>query len=213
MVLKSGRSSNWYVNWRKVSNDVFLIDQLIGFVLDFIRDRVASGDFVQPETLFGVPEGASKLGILAQYAWAKGSKNFGRGSHVLAMGRGSVKQHGAPEDRFFVGMPRGTTVVLEDVTTTGGSLLTTIDSLAEAGVPIAAAIGLTNRMERRNDGKPVSYAIAEKRSRGAAVRYFHMSNALELLPAAARRSHPGPEVIKAIEEEFREFGVQPLRFG
>ena len=35
------------------------------------------------------------------------------------MGRAKPKQHGSPEDKYFVGEPNGKIVVLEDVTTTG----------------------------------------------------------------------------------------------
>ena len=189
------------------------MDCLTDFVLEFLDGLLASGELDAPETMYGVPEGASKLGLLTQYKWAKRAKRFGVGSHVLSMGRGSVKTHGAPEDRFFVGMPRGRTVVLEDVTTTGGSLLETIDRLNEANVEISAAIGLTNRMERRDDGSSVAEAIALKRSAGKPIKYYQMSSAIELLPEASRAARLSPEIIRSIEEEFIQFGTQTLKFA
>ena len=211
VVLKSGRTSNWYVNWRKVSNDVFLLEQLAQQVNAFLTDLVDQGKISAPECIYGVPEGATKLGILVQYLSARTAPGYGKGSHVLAMGRGNPKQHGAPEDRFFVGMPRGGTVVLEDVTTTGGSLLTTIDALNEAGVEVLGAVGLTNRMERRDDGASVLEAIGAKRSGGRSIPYFHMSSACDLLPEICRKDSPSVEVMRSIEAEFLEFGVQPVK--
>ena len=211
VVLKSGRTSNWYVNWRTVSNDAFLLEQLSQFVNAFVSDLIDAKEIPAVDSIYGVPEGASKLGVLSQYLWAKSSKSFAKGSHVLAMGRGSAKQHGSPEDRFFIGMPRGQTLVLEDVTTTGGSLLGAIDQLVEAGIPVCAAVGLTNRMERRDDGKTVAEAVAGKRSQGAPVRYFHMSSALELLPEICNLKKPGAAIIESIEEEFRQFGAGSLK--
>lgn len=211
VVLKSGRTSNWYVNWRRVSNDVYALEKLAEFVVSFTESLIAGGKIAAPDCLYGVPEGATKLGVLAQYLYAKRSPRFGSGSHVLAMGRGGVKQHGAPEDRYFVGMPRGKTLIVEDVTTTGGSLLSTIDALNESSVEVLGAIGLTNRMERRDDGKTVATAIGEKQSGGKSLPYFHMSSALELLPAICKRGTPSDEVRRSIEREFEEFGVEALR--
>ena len=124
ITLKSGRLSFWYVNWRNVAQDVFLLDKLTDLVINFVEDLN-----LKPDCFYGVPEGATKLGILTQYKWAKKSSNFGLASHILPMGRGKPKDHGDLKDRFFVGMPRGETVILEDVTTTGSSLLETIEKL------------------------------------------------------------------------------------
>ena len=154
--------------------------------------------------MYGVPEGATKLGILAQYFWAKSRPNFGPGSHPMPMGRGKPKEHGDPRDKFFVGVPRGDTLVLEDVTTTGGSLLTTIDALIESGIPIIGTIGLTNRMELRDDGKTVKQAIAEKKNNGNPIPYFHMSNAKELLPLALQQQKPTDAIHKGVMEEFEK---------
>jgi orotate phosphoribosyltransferase len=103
---------------------------------------------LQVDTFYGVPEGATKLGIITQYKYAKQSPSFSKGSHVLAMGRAKPKDHGAPKDKFFVGAPTGKVVVIEDVTTTGGSLITTLDGLKEAGINVVGVISLTNRMEK-----------------------------------------------------------------
>jgi orotate phosphoribosyltransferase len=201
ITLKSGRKSSWYVNWRTVARDDFLTDQLSDYVLAFAR---AQGLCV--DCFYGVPEGATKLGILTQYKHAMESDTFTAGSHPLAMGRSKPKEHGAPEDRFFVGMPRGNTIVIEDVTTTGGSLITTIQQLQEARIVVTAAIGLTNRMELRDDRTSVADAIA-----ALGVTYLHMSDATELLPEAYQKLQPGEAIALAIEEEFARFGIKPLR--
>lgn len=140
--LKSGRFSTWYVNWRTVAEDVYLIDKLTDFVIAFAKEHGLA-----PDTFYGVPEGASKLGVLTQYKWAKAQKNFGKGSHNLAMGRGKEKDHGDPKDRSFLAMPKGRTIVIEDVTSTGGSLIATVEKLRALDVDVVAAIALTNRSE------------------------------------------------------------------
>ncbi len=201
ITLKSGRKSHFYANWRNVVEDVFLTDKLSDFVVDFAKENG-----LEVDTFYGVPEGATKLGVISQFKMAKGSEGFAKGSHVLAMGRAKPKDHGAPKDKFFVGMPKGKVIVLEDVTTTGGSLITTLDGLKEAGVDVAGVISLTNRMEKRDDGKSVKEAVEEK-----GVKFYCMSTALELLPIMFKKLQPSEEVGKAIEAEFGEYGVEPLK--
>lgn len=211
ITLKSGRQSFWYVNWRNVVEDVFLTDKLTEFVLSFTQDLLSSRKITsKPECFYGVPEGATKLGILTQYKWAKLQSNFSQGSHVLCMGRGKPKEHGVAKDKFFVGSPRGSTILLEDVTTTGGSLISSIDHMLESDIPIIAAIGLTNRMEKRDDGKSVEQALELKHSSGNAIKYFYMSSALELLPLAIKQLNPSKEVVKHIIHEFEQYGVETL---
>ncbi len=199
--LKSGRTSNWYVNWRTVAEDVFLLDQLTEYVIAFTRDRE-----LEPDCFYGVPEGATKLALLTQYKWAKGSPTYAPHSHALPMGRGKPKEHGAAKDRYFVGEPRGKIIILEDVTTTGGSLLTTIDRLMESEIPIIATFGLTNRMELRDDGQSVQTAVGSRN-----VAYHALSNALQLLPEAYQRLKPGEQIARAIEEEFAGYGVEKIK--
>ncbi len=303
--LKSGRLSNWYVNWRNVSEDVYLIDELSDYVLAFAYDLG-----LYPDCFYGVPEGATKLGIITQYkfdpdgviltemegkfsavsiSWinkisenilkeiddmdidcvygdpnsicreigiitqynlAKQSERYGKGIHCLPMGRKKPKSHGDPKDRYFVGKPSGRTlvllenkereeqilkpidilddvevceviyieeqpvyaklpeevVVLEDVTTTGSSLLSTIDVLLKKDISVIASIGLTNRNELRDDGKSVKEAIEERE-----VPYYAMSNALELLPEIYQRQKPGEEIAKLVEDYFKKYGVKDIK--
>lgn len=197
--LKSGRMSHWYANWRNVAEDVFKIDKLADYLINFVEDKISS----TPNCFYGVPEGATKLGIITQYKYAH---NKGWTEAVLPMGRATPKDHGAPKDRYFVGQPKGGTIIIEDVTTTGGSLLKTIDQLLKSEIPIVASIGLTNRMELTNDGKSVEDAVAEK-----GVKYYSLSNALELLPIIYKKLNPGEHIANAIEKEFQEYGVEKLK--
>ena len=209
--MKSGRLSNWYVNWRTVTEDVYLSDCLTDYIIAFVKDCVKNGILSDdPDCYYGVPEGATKIALLTQYKFAKSATDFGQGSHVLSMGRAKPKEHGVPKDRYFLGMPKGKTLVIEDVTTTGTSLLNTLDVLIAAEVPVMAALGLTNRMERRDDGLSVAEAIAQKQSNGQPVKYLQMSSAIDLLPQAFRLLNPGQAIAKALEEEFQKFGVEKL---
>ena len=211
ITLKSGRISNWYVNWRTVAEDAFLTEQLVKFVLAFTEQQINSKIIERPDCFYGVPEGATKLGILSQYLWAKSSPNYAKGSHIIPMGRAKPKEHGAPKDKYYVGAPRGKTIVLEDVTTTGGSLIDTIDKLIEAGVDVIAAYGLTHRMELRDDRTPVATEIAKRKSASGPVKYLPLSNALELLPLIIAKQQPSSELQQSIIREFSEVGEKELR--
>jgi len=201
ITLKSGRQSHFYANWRNVVGDVFLTEQLANYVIAFAKENN-----LEVDTFYGVPEGATKLGVMSQYLFSKQKENYAKGSSVLAMGRAKPKDHGAAKDKFFVGMPTGKTVVIEDVTTTGGSLITTLEGLKEAGVQVSGVISLTNRMEIRDDKKSVKEAIEE-----LGIKFYNMSSALDLLPIMYAVLSPGEEVGKEIEKEFEEFGVEQIK--
>jgi orotate phosphoribosyltransferase len=200
ITLKSGRKSHFYANWRTVVEDVWLTERLADFVLAFAADRQ-----IPVDTFYGVPEGATKLGVICQYTSARQQPEYARGSHVLAMGRARPKEHGAPRDRFFVGMPRGRTIVMEDVTTTGGSSLKTLEFLKESGIEVSALISLTNRMERRDDGLSVQEAVEQ-----TGVAFHNMSSALELLPVIYDTLKPGEKIGRELEKEYLQYGVAPI---
>ena len=135
LTLKSGRKSHFYVNWRRATNDAYLLDTLTDHIVDYIASWG-----VPCATIYGVPEGATKTAVIAGLKWAKRDPNIAVGSHRLAMGRAKPKAHGNPEDRDFIGMPAGPTVVIEDTATTGGSLITTLEQLKSLGVTVAGEL-------------------------------------------------------------------------
>ena len=199
--LKSGRLSYWYVNWRNTAADTYLIDQLTNYVIEFVNFLG-----VNPDCFFGVQEGATKLGIITQYKWAKSRSNYSKGAYILPMGRGKPKEHGDPKDRFFLGVPKGKVVILEDTTTTGESLLGLIKKLLEYDLEILAAIGLTNRNEIRDDKRTVQEAVEEE-----GVQYYAMSEAIELLPKVYKLLSPGEEIGKHIENYFNTYGAKRIK--
>lgn len=196
--LKSGRKSHWYANWRDPAADAYATLRLASFFLGFLELKG-----IEFDTIYGVPEGATKLAVAAQLKWARNQEGFGEGSHSLLMGRGKPKDHGDAKDRYFVGEPTGRVVVVEDVTTTGGSLIDKgIIPLQESGAEVVAAVGLTDRQMKRDDGLSVAEAVAK-----LGVDYFAMSTAEQVLPPAVERSKPSAEVIAFINGEIEEFGT------
>ncbi|MFX1573091.1 MAG: hypothetical protein ACFFB0_10110 [Promethearchaeota archaeon] len=196
IVLKSGRESYWYVNWRNIASDVYLLDKLTDYLLSYT-------DYLdlKPNCFYGVPEGASKLGIITQYKWAKRHKIYNAGLYTLSMGRGLKKEHGDPKDRVFLGTPNGKVIILEDVVTTGDSLVGTIKELKKIGINPVAALVLTDRNELRDDGKSVEEIILEQD-----VKYYAMSNAKELLP----KLKLDKEIAKKIEGYYKKYGSEEI---
>ena len=202
--LKSGRSSHFYVNWRKATNDAFLLDQLTDFIVSFLEASQVTFD-----SIYGVPEGASKIGVVTALKWAKKQQDFEIGKYTIPMGRAKPKEHGKPEDKFFIGHPQGKTLVIEDTITTGLSLIDTLDKLTSSGIDVVAAVGLTDRMEKRDDGSSVKEAIEKKFS--GKIQYLTMSKATQLLGTAAKKANIQKSILDHVEREFSEVGVEPVQ--
>ena len=200
ITLRSGRSSFFYVNFRGICNDVYLIDRLTDYIISFVE-----GLGLRPNCFYGVPEGATKLAIITQYKWARRQSNYRMGSHALPMGRGKEKKHGEKKDRYFLGMPKGDTIVIEDVITTGSSLIATIDNLKRVGVDVISAIVITDRMERRDDGKGVRQIIEKM-----GIPYHAMSNVLELFREIFAKRGIEEGIRRNISAYFERYGVEKL---
>lgn len=191
ITLKSGRLSWVYYNFRNLVSTKELKDRLVEWVGRYVRDKG-----LQPDYYLGVPEGGTKLGLFL-------SDKFGKGK--LCMARGKPKKHGELKDRCFIGpVEQGDRVVLiEDVTTTGSSLLEWIDHLFDVGVVLDAALVLGNRLELTEDGRPVARAVEEK-----GVDFHALTDSTTLLPMAFERLKPGEGIGRKIVEYFDEYGTK-----
>ena len=189
--LKSGKQSHVYINWRQVASDPFLMNRLTDFVIHFSHRITRDID-----TFFGVPEGATPLGLLTQFKYAQ-MHDYSKGSHALSIGRAKPKEHGDPSDRYFIGKPNGVTAVLEDVTTTGGSLISCIEQLKACNVNAPIAIGLTNREH------PSSSQSIKKTLHDLSVSYYAMSTATELIQTLLDTNPPSTKIKDAIKKEYQ----------
>jgi len=96
--------------------------------------------------------------------------------------------------------------VLEDVTTTGGSLLKAVQSLLDLNIQVSAAIALTNRNENMDNGQHVSEILTD-----LGVKYYSLSQGLDLLPVVFKRKRPGKKIKQSIIDEFNKYGQQPIK--
>jgi orotate phosphoribosyltransferase len=194
ITLKSGRPGHYYFNFRNLTDRKGLKNQLIEWIGRYMTDLG-----LKPDYFYGVPEGATKLGVFL-------SDRFGKGK--IVMGRGNPKDHGEPKDKYFIGpIKKGDhIIVIEDVTTTGGSVLNEIDKLKEAGIIIDRVIAIGNRLERRDNGKTVEEEVAEK-----SLKYEWMTDATTLVPKAFKMLNPGIEIGKRVENYFKEYGAVEIK--
>ena len=196
ITLVGGRLTNHYVNWRNVAKDTFLLEQSAEHLLAFVEQLG-----LKPKCFVGAPEGATKLAVLTQYKWAKAQPDYGPCAYPIAMARAKPKEHGQAKDKFFVGVPESPTIVIEDTTTTAGTLIRTIESVRAAGVEVIAAIVLVNRNEVRDDGLSAKEAVE-----ALGVPYHALANFKELLPFLYERLQPSPTVKQAVETYFATYG-------
>lgn len=198
--LKSGRFSYWYANCRNLTDSVGLADRTADFLMTFLKSKGIDYDYI-----YGVPEGVTKLADIANY---KRGMVMKKPEHPLVIGRTTPKEHGDPKDRFFVGPVKqgDRVVVVEDVTTTGGSMLSSLDALRQAGMVIMAVIALVNRMELRDDGKSVAQCVKEK-----GARYIEMSRANDLIPLAINKYSPDKGMLKNFQDKYNEFAIEKIK--
>ena len=144
--------------------------------------------------------------LFQRCSWLK-KHNFHKGSHFIPMGEQNRKLM-VKKINFSVSQRQSN--VLEDTITTGMSLLETLDKLIDSGIEVVAALSLTDRMEKRDDGKSVRETIKTDMTEKS---YYAMSAADKLLPVALERTEPSQQVKDSLVAEFNKYGVQPLELG
>ncbi len=196
--LKSGRFSYWYANCRNLASSVGRIDRTADFLIAFLAARSLVCDYV-----YGVPAGITGLATVVNYKRGMA----GDREHRVVIGREKPKQHGDPRDRYFIGKvePGDRVVVIEDVTTTGGSMLKSLGALAEAGVEVAAVVSIVDRMERRDDGKSVAECVQQRGS-----VYHSMTDADQLIPLAIARYRPDADFLRQFQQRYNQYALKTI---
>jgi orotate phosphoribosyltransferase len=133
--LASGKESSYYINSKKVlfhsESAALLADALYGLTQDL--DIQAAG---------GLEVGAIPLAALLALRYHTAGRSL-EGFFV----RKQAKGHGSQERLEGVLPPAARVVVLDDVLTTGGSVLQAIEAVEAAGATVAAVVCLVDRLE------------------------------------------------------------------
>ena len=190
--LKSGRLSHWYANCRVLSDTYSLLNRTADFVAEYLKEKGIEFDYV-----YGVPAGATKLGIAVNYRLGAD-----RPEQKMVIGREKPKEHGDPKDKYFIGHVKegDKVVVLEDVTTTGGSVISQLKNLKEAKADVVAVVALVNRLEKRDDGM----SVAEYINKEFGIPYHWLSDAKSILPAAAQRQGISGELLADVQDNINK---------
>jgi orotate phosphoribosyltransferase len=143
VTLASGRKSDFYFNLKPTMLDPEGAALLAELTYEALKDD-------QLDYIGGLEMGAVPLaGAIAQLSWLKG--------HPIAafFVRKKPKEHGA---RLAIeGLAKGESlegkriVVVEDVTTTGGSAMKAVEALREAGADVALVLTMVDREEGASD--------------------------------------------------------------
>ena len=100
--------------------------------------------------------------------------------------------------REFLGRPKGDVLLLEDVITTGGSLLKHTRTLRKKNdINIIGVLVLTDRMEKNRDGNLVQNLVESMD-----IGFHRLSDAFTLLPRAFYKLRPGTEMRETVQKEF-----------
>lgn len=143
VTLASGRKSDFYFNLKPTMLDPEGATLLAELTYEALKDD-------QLDFIGGLEMGAVPLaGALAQISWIKG--------HPIAafFVRKKPKEHGAK--LAIEGLPRGETlagkrvVIVEDVTTTGGSAMKAVESVRETGAEVVLVLTMVDREEGATD--------------------------------------------------------------
>lgn len=212
--LSSGKKSNLYINLGMLSDDVVTLDKTIDFMKVFVDELDIDVDF-----FVGVPEGATKLGLFLTYSRAKDRLQRPKKSeyqdifdvkqhYPLVMSRGKEKKHGSEKDKYYIGNLGNYTAVVEDVLTTGDSLIREVTKLREAGVYVNHALGLVDRLELREDG----FSVAEKLS-WLPVAYYSMTDVKTLLPLACEKLKPSQDLVRKINRYYKKYCCEEVKIS
>ena len=199
IILKSGRPGHWYVNMRDALKNLELKRQLARYMYNFCMERG-----FQPDYFLGVPDGAKPLG-----EEMNNLINYKTPSEIPAsVLRAGKKAHGDPQNRYSVGplIPGQHVVLVEDVTTTGGSSMEHVIRLQELGIWVDALVSCVNRYERRDRGRTVQDVL----ERDYHIKYDALTDARSVLPKATVTFDPSQNLRNDIEEYYRIYGVEPI---
>ena len=137
VVLSSGKEADYYVDLRRVTLDGQAAP-LIGSVL---LDVTADIDF---DAVGGLTLGADPVAAAMLHAASA------RGRHLDAfVVRKSEKQHGLQRRIEGPDVAGRRVLAVEDTSTTGGSVMTAVDALREAGAEVVAVLVIVDRGARQ----------------------------------------------------------------
>lgn len=141
-ILKSGKKSYWYVNCRNLSKSLQALSATATLVVEYLQNHNLLEDI---DYVLGVPEGGTLLGhetskILIKQGLIK--------DQIYSL-RAKAKTHGDPANKYWSNgnIPKKL-ILLEDVTSTGGSVIELAKMLRDdMGVEVVLILSLVDRLQ------------------------------------------------------------------
>jgi orotate phosphoribosyltransferase len=153
VVLSSGKEADYYVDLRRVTLDATAAPLVGSVLLDVTRDL----DF---DAVGGLTLGADPVATAMLHA----ASAQGRQLDAFVV-RKSEKQHGLQRRIEGPDVAGRRVLAVEDTSTTGGSVMTAVDALREAGAEVVAVVVIVDRGARQAiEAAGIKYVAAYERS-------------------------------------------------
>lgn len=178
--LSSGKSSSYYVDLRLVSSFPHQFRKMVKNLQDLISEEIGFDNF---DSLASVPTG----GLVIASALAMETVK------PLIYVRTKPKEHGTTksiEGKIHQGMK---VLMIDDVATTGGSMLNSIKILKEAGTVVTDAYVILNRLEG-----------AEKILDSEGVKMHQLTDIIEITKSLHEASLVSSEILEKIQTQVNQ---------
>ena len=196
ITLRSGRVSHWYANFRDLSARFSTLELLTQYIAAFILDTISLKEI---DAIIGIPEGARILGYETHRYFVK--KKL-LPDNIPAL-REREKDYGESKNRLFTnGYMPSRVILIEDVVTTGESIIGIVSLLNKFDIVVSNIIGLLDRLELDDQG----YLAREKFKR-MDIAYSCLADATLL-----RRLtwHTRPEIQAELTQQYHRRADSPL---
>ena len=178
--LSSGKKSSYYVDLRLVSSFPHQFRKMIKSLQDLISEEIGMENF---DTLASVPTGGLVIASALAIETVK----------PLIYVRTKPKEHGTSrsiEGKIHPGMK---VLMIDDVATTGGSVVNSIKLLKEAGVEVKDVYVIINRLEG-----------AEKNLQSEGVKIHQFTDILEITNYLHSANLVSDDVLKKIQAQVAQ---------
>jgi len=178
--LASGKSSSYYVDLRLVPSYPHEFRMMIKYLENQITEDIGLENF---ESIVSVPTGGLIIGSALAIETVK----------PLIYVRSKPKNYGTSksvEGKIHDGMK---VVMIDDVATTGGSVVNAIKSLTEVNVPVKDAYVIVDRMEGANE------ALAE-----LGVKMHSILNILQITEILYEQKMINSEILDKVKKQIKK---------
>jgi orotate phosphoribosyltransferase len=179
-ILSSGKNSSYYVDLRLVSSFPHPFRKMIKNLQDLISNEIGFEKF---DCFASVPTGGLVIASALAIETVK----------PLIYVRNKPKEHGTTKSIEGKIEPGMKVLMIDDVATTGGSMISSIRLLKEAGIQVTDAYVIMNRLEG-----------ADKMLASEGVKMHQLTDIIEMTKALQESNLIGVEVLEKIKNQVNQ---------